>query len=82
MLTLKALIQVTVFDEGIFTVPAFRAFKSFRPSELEEMFPAIIFRLKAVHKLSQIHCVLLHGFYLARVNLILLSYISVSETTL
>ena len=62
MLTRKALIQIAPFYEKIFTVTAFRTFKSFGPSEPEEMFPAIIFRLKAVHKLSQIHCVLLHAF--------------------
>ena len=73
MLTFKALIQITIFDERIFTVTAFGTLKSFRPSELEEMLSAIIFRIKVVHKFSQIHCVVLHGFYLACINLLLLS---------
>ena len=82
MLTLKALIQVSVFDEGILTMTTFGTFKPFGPSEPEEMFPAIIFRLKAIHKLYQVHCGLLHAFYLTRIYLALLSQFSPSETTL
>jgi hypothetical protein len=81
MSALFALIQIAPGDEKILSIPTFWAFESIRPFGSEKMVPAVLFRSKAIHKLSRIHFFLSRVLTSAYFSLFLLSQNSIPETT-
>jgi hypothetical protein len=55
-----ALIKVTLRDESISFVPAFRASESIWPSDLKEILPAVLFRFESIHEIDEINFLSLH----------------------